>query len=238
MVALGNRDELHARPATPITRWEEQEHLIAGQDVQAGGTWLGVSEQGRFAVVTNVAQSKPPEPKPASRGALLKDFLVGNGQYAELEKVDFEDFNPFNLITISDDIATMTSNQGERSDTVLSPGIYGLSNGSLEKPWAKSALLNKSLESWLSKDAQDLEALLSVLQNQEPVSAQGDVASRHSEDFRPEHSSIFIKNPVYGTRCSSLVAIDCDGSGTFIENRFDKNGMGSGESKIEFTWPT
>lgn len=238
MVALGNRDELHARPATPITRWEGQEHLIAGQDVQAGGTWLGVSEQGRFAVVTNVAQSKPPEPKPASRGALLKDFLIGNGQYAELDQVDFKDFNPFNLITISDDIATITSNQGTRADTVLNPGIYGLSNGTLDKPWDKSALLNQSLESWLDKDAQDLEALLIELQNKQPVSAQGHAESRSSKDFRPEHSSIFIQNPVYGTRCSSLVAIDESGSGMFIEYRFDENGSKSGETKIEFSWPS
>lgn len=237
LVALGNRDELHARPATPIARWEESDHIIAGQDVQAGGTWLGVSEQGRFAVVTNVAQSKPPEPKAASRGILLKDFLSGHGQYADLEKVDFRNFNPFNLITITDDLAMMTSNQGRQTDTALDPGIYGLSNGTLDKPWDKSALLNQSLASWLHKDAQDFEALLVELQNRETISALGDASRRSSEDFRPEHSSIFIENPVYGTRCSSLVAIDHSGSGTFIEYRFDENGLKSGESKIEFSWP-
>ena len=237
LVALGNRDELHARPATPIARWKDQNHLIAGQDVLAGGTWLGISEQGRFAVVTNVAQAKPPEPKLASRGTLLKDFLTGDGQYADLDHVDHASFNPFNLFTISDDVATITSNQGDQTDPALASGIYGLSNGSLDNPWDKSALLNQSLANWLDRDSENFDGLLAELQNEEPTSAQGAISNRESGAFRPEHSSIFIKNPIYGTRCSSLVAIDYEGTGFFIEHRFDENGTKNGETSIDFSWP-
>lgn len=237
LVALGNRDELHARPATPIARWQGSDHLIAGQDVQAGGTWLGVSEQGRFAVVTNVAQSKPPAPKPASRGTLLSDFLSGDGQYADLDLIDLSIFNPFNLITISGDVAKMVSNQSDQTAYKLESGIYGLSNGPLNKPWEKSALLNRSLENWLEEDSENFETLLTVLQNQKPFSADGTISSSSSEVARPEHSSIFIKNPIYGTRCSSLVAIDHQGNGVFMERRFEANGITSGRTKIDFSWP-
>ncbi|GAB5489296.1 MAG: NRDE family protein [Parasphingorhabdus sp.] len=237
MVALGNRDELHARPATPIARWKDQNHLIAGQDVQAGGTWLGISEQGRFAVVTNVAQSSPPEPKAASRGTLLKDFLSGDGQYAHLDHVDFSSFNPFNLLTISGDSATLVSNQSDQVRHELNPGIYGLSNGQLDKPWEKSAHLDQSLKSWLSKDSKNFEELLTKLEDRQPFGAQGEIPDNSSETFRPEHSSIFIKNPIYGTRCSSLVAVDHQGVGVFIERRFDENGFRSGQTQIDFSWP-
>lgn len=237
LVALGNRDELHARPAKPIARWSDQNHLIAGQDVQAGGTWLGVSEQGRFAVVTNVAQPVPPAPSAVSRGSLLKNFLSGDGEHAKLESVDFSIFNPFNLITISGDIATMTSNHGGQASHQLKSGIYGLSNGPLDNPWKKSALLNRSLDGWLKNDSEDFETLLTALHNQKPYSADGAVSGDSIEVPRPEHSSIFIKNPIYGTRCSSLVAVDHQGFGTFIERRFEANGVEAGQTQIGFSWP-
>src|SRR3546814_7425922 len=73
LIAAGNRDELHARPAQPLARWDRPDHLLAGRDLQSGGTWLGVSEQGRFAVVTNLRGYGAPEPGRASRGALVTD---------------------------------------------------------------------------------------------------------------------------------------------------------------------
>lgn len=236
LVALGNRDELHERPATAISRWEDENHLIAGKDIQAGGTWLGVSEQGRFAVVTNVAQSVPPGARAASRGSLLKDFLSGSGQYADLNLVDFSAFNPFNLLTVSGDIATIASNHSNHVSDQLEPGIYGLSNGPLESPWKKSAILNKSLNDWLDKDSENFDILLAELYNQQPYSSEGAVRSDSIKVARPEHSSIFIKNPVYGTRCSSLVAIDHQGNGVFIERRFDANGVDIGQTQIDFSW--
>ena len=80
LVAIGNRDEMHGRPAEPLARWDDHGHLLAGRDIQAGGTWLGVSEQGRFAVVTNVSGYGAAEQNRAFRGDLLKGFLAGGGR--------------------------------------------------------------------------------------------------------------------------------------------------------------
>src|SRR5690606_22104535 len=82
LLLVGNRDELHARPAAPLARWDEPDHLIAGRDLQSGGTWLGVSEQGRCAIVTNRRGYGLPDPAKASRGALVTDLLRGEGAYA------------------------------------------------------------------------------------------------------------------------------------------------------------
>src|SRR5690606_4763458 len=100
LVMAGNRDELHARPAQPLERWERPDHLLAGRDLQSGGTWLGVSEQegGRFAVVTNLRGHGPSEPGRASRGALVTGLLTGEGRYADPPDAALSDFNPFNLI--------------------------------------------------------------------------------------------------------------------------------------------
>src|SRR5438093_10047665 len=100
LVVAGNRDELHARPSAPLARWDQPEHVIAGRDLKSGGTWLGVSEQGRMAVVTNLRGYGNPEPDRASRGALVTDVLSGDGRYADPSGAKLSDFNPFNLILV------------------------------------------------------------------------------------------------------------------------------------------
>src|ERR1019366_3936015 len=81
LVMAGNRDEMQERPAQPLRRWDEPDHVLAGKDLQSGGTWLGVSEQGRFAVVTNLRGFGPAKAGRPSRGILLRDLLSGEGQY-------------------------------------------------------------------------------------------------------------------------------------------------------------
>ena len=74
LVAAGNRDELHTRPTTELAHWEAPDDFLAGRDLQSGGTWLGVSEEGRFAVVTNVRGYGLAQPGRPSRGALVADL--------------------------------------------------------------------------------------------------------------------------------------------------------------------
>ena len=88
LVLAGNRDELHERPAAPLARWREPDHILAGRDLLAGGTWLGVSEQGRLAVVTNLRGFGPPAPDMASRGALVRDVLAGDGAHADPDAIE------------------------------------------------------------------------------------------------------------------------------------------------------
>jgi uncharacterized protein with NRDE domain len=237
LVAIGNRDEMHGRPAQPLARWPDREHMLAGKDIQAGGTWLGVSEQGRFAVVTNLSGYGAADGSRASRGDLLKDFLAGEGRYSDLDTVPFSDFNPFNLITVEDDEAVVHSNRPDAVSRRLEPGIHGLSNGSLENPWAKARHLNAALESWLQNRSEDPAALLDLLTDRSTYPLTTGAKSQSPAQLEPSSSGIFIHGPVYGTRCSTIVAIDHAGNGSILERRYAASAEATGEDRLSFAWP-
>lgn len=237
LVAIGNRDEMHGRPAEPLARWEDHQHLLAGRDIQAGGTWLGVSEQGRFAVVTNVSGYGVADKSRASRGDLLKDFLSGEGRCADLDAVPFSAFNPFNLITIANDEALIHSNRPDGISRPLAPGIHGLSNGSLDQPWPKAKHLNTGLDQWLSGNSGDPADLLDLLADTTNYPLTGASGTKPVNRSEPESSGIFIHSPVYGTRCSTIVAIDQEGAGSIFERRYTASADIMGETSMAFSWP-
>lgn len=215
VILAGNRDELHARPAGALARWAERPGVIAGQDLQSGGTWLGVSDAGRLAVVTNLRGYGAPSPERASRGALVADLLAGGG-----EPGDLGGFNPFNLIAVADGRARFMTNRPEAARGDLISGLYGLSNGMLDEPWPKTLRLKSALRAWIGAGAAAPERLFDVLREEE------------SRD-----SPVFVNDPVYGTRCGTVVAIDADGRGMIAERRFDADGREVGETRIAFDWP-
>jgi uncharacterized protein with NRDE domain len=237
LVVAGNRDELHARPTGPLARWDRPDHLLAGRDLQSAGTWLGVSEQGRFAVVTNLRGYGAPELDRVSRGALVTDVLSGEGHYAHLRNTDLSDFNPFNVIATERERAYFLSNRPENIRSLLAPGIYGLSNGALDEPWPKTIRLKEMLREWIVSGATQPEVLLEGLR-EESLSGVGIHSAVPSEvPQEPPLSPIFIRNPVYGTRCSTVVAVDDRGQGVIIERRYTSAGDEAGETALSFSWP-
>lgn len=242
LIAIGNRDELHARPANALARWDEHPHLLAGRDVQAGGTWLGVSDDpqtgGRFAVVTNVTGFGAPDPDRASRGALLHKFLAGQDENSDPSSMDLNLFNPFSLFTVNGEDAWVHANRPEEFRQQLAPGIHSLSNGTLENPWPKTRPLNQALRSWMDEDTGDYSNLMAILQDENtppPVPGFQPVANLPRN---PADVPIFIRNPVYGTRCSTIVAIDKGGQGQIIECSYHENGEPAGETAQAFKWPS
>lgn len=237
LVVAGNRDELHARPAAPLARWDEPPHLLAGRDLLSGGTWLGASEQGRFVVVTNLRGFGMPEPDRVSRGRLVTDLLSGGGDYGDPERADLAAFNPFNLIMADRTQARFLTNRPAASRSKLDHGIYGLSNGGLDEPWPKTMQLKACLLDWIVAGATQPEALLDAL----AIETLPDVGLRPMQPSdapqEAQDSPIFIRNPVYGTRCSTVAAIDAAGAGVIIERRFAANGTAAGETSLSFSWP-
>ena len=234
LVAAGNRDELHARPAAPLHRWNEPGHVLAGQDLQSGGTWMGVSEEGRLAVVTNLRGFGPPAVDSPSRGLLLRDLLAREGRFARPSDADLEPFNPFNLIALVDGELWFASNRPAVDRRALPAGLYGLSNGPLDAPWPKTERLKAHLGDWIAAGTAAPEALLETLRDHEPPAVQ---AGPPSDAPEPPQTPIFVRNPVYGTRCSTVVAIGHDGHGVIVERRYDSEGRMSGETSLGFTWP-
>jgi uncharacterized protein with NRDE domain len=237
LIAIGNRDELHARPADGAHRWEKPDHLLAGRDKLAGGTWLGISEQGRLAVVTNLYGFGPPDADRASRGDLLKDYLSGSGPYADIGATDYANFNPFNLITVTPHEALVHSNRPDKTVKILEHGIHGLSNGPVYQPWQKSPHLNQSLAKWIATGSDDPALLFDGLLDRHSYEPKDPSRPSPQAGPEPRNSAIFILNPVYGTRCSTVVAIDHSGKGVFLERRFAASGSVVGKSRLSFSWP-
>lgn len=217
LVAIGNRDEFHARPAAPLAPWDG-DAVIAGRDLQAGGTWLGVSD-GRFGLVTNLRVPGYPRPELASRGALVSDWLRRRNPGA------VEAMNPFNLWLADCERLRFVSNHPAAEWVDLEPGIHGLSNGARGDRWFKTARLEEALEDWLDGDFA-VEALFAALADPTP----------QSPDPEDAFSPVFIRNQAYGTRCSTVVLVDARGQGRIIERRFDAAGETTGETALDFGW--
>jgi uncharacterized protein with NRDE domain len=133
LVVAANRDEFHARPAAPAEFWSDHPGILAGRDLEARGTWMGVSRNGRFAAVTNYRGGTEPSAK-HSRGALVTGFLLKGKDF----RVERSSYSGFNLLTADQDELWWTSNR-DGAPKRLEPGIYGLGNLLLESPEVEPA---------------------------------------------------------------------------------------------------
>ena len=230
LVAAGNRDERHDRASAALGRWMAREPakvpVIAGRDLVAGGTWLGLNEDGRFAAVTNVrgAASDPGK----SRGMLVTDMLAGE------EPEDLGAYNPFNLIAVEPEGPMFLTNRPQPLRRPLGAGMHGLSNGLLDTLWPKTLRLQAGLANWLAAGGDDIGPLFAALADERPA---GTPARDESDAFEPVHSPMFIRGPVYGTRCSTVVTVDAGGRGRIAERRFHADGSPAGETVLRFHWP-
>jgi uncharacterized protein with NRDE domain len=215
LVAAGNRDEFHARDAAPLAEWDDLPGVLAGRDLRSGGTWMGVSRQGRFAVVTNV-RGEAGVVAPRSRGDLVTDALTGKASG------DPADYGAYNLIASDRRAATFSTNRPAAAEHPLAPGVYGVANAGLDEPWPKTVRLKAIVSDWLAGPADEPDQLFAGLAEETP------------EDLAL--SGIFIRNPVYGTRCSTVVAVAAAGAGTIIERRFTSEGEAWGETRLAFVW--
>ena len=227
LVAIGNRDEFHERPSAPLDLWHDASGIIAGRDLQAGGTWLGVSETGRFALLTNFRDPAGFQADHASRGGLVTSLLTG------ALPSEISDMNPFNLFYADRKGAKFITNHPQLNSKILAGGIHGLSNGPFDRPWPKTQQLCVALDDWLSGDGDDIAFLFEALRIETP--SPDDATPLHAP--APDYAPVFIRNRVYGTRCSTVVVIRRSGEGTIAERSFDPDANETGERQLDFRWP-
>ena len=233
LVVAANRDEFHARPTAVAARWPEAPHVIAGRDLEAGGTWLGVTETGRFAAVTNVRE--PGKPKGAqSRGYLARDFLAGTMEPRDFSaSIRDEAFSGFNLLIADTETLCYHSNR-DAPARVLPPGIYGVSNHLLDTPWPKLATAKARFSLALGR-LPDERPFFDLLSDDEIVPDADLPATGVSLEWERRLSAVFVHSQDYGTRASTLLLRQRDGSGLLIEQSFGASPESTGTVRWLFT---
>jgi uncharacterized protein with NRDE domain len=242
LVVAANRDEFFARPSAPAAFWEKSPQVLAGRDLEAGGTWLGVSRNGRFAALTNYREGGRQETqahqKPPSRGALVADFLTGNtGPEAYLAELAAHgaDYNGFNLFVGDHHRLGYCTNRGDKACTPcwLTPGIYGLSNHLLDTPWPKLASAKVAFAKALA-DLPKQEPFFDLLADREIVADPHLPETGVPLDWERVLSAVFVNSPTYGTRASTLLTIDRQGGVTLTERSFGVGATPLGEMHEHF----
>jgi len=217
LVAASNRDEFYDRPATPAAWWSDHPQVYAGRDLLGGGTWMGVTREGRFAAITNIRAPSEKRDGVPSRGALVADFLSGVAspqKYVEQVALHGHEYNGFNLLVGDRHQLIWYSNgkpDDERNGKPLAPGIYGLSNGSLDAPWPKVVRTKAQFASMLCQGAPD-EAYFEMLTDTTRASDCRLPKTGVSLEWERLLSAVCIESPEYGTRTSTVVQLYASGN--------------------------
>lgn len=238
LVIAANRDEFHARRAEAAHWWRDGSvvPILAGRDLEQGGTWLGITRAGRWAFVTNVREPGRHDPAAPSRGSLVPNLLRDRRPVVEalaaLVGAGLR-HNGFNLVGGCGASGAFGSNRGD-GPVALARGIHGVSNAGLDTPWPKLQRAKAGVAGWIAAGGDDVAALFGVLADRTMADDQDLPDTGVGRDRERLLSSPFIVSASYGTRCSTLVAIARDGSTQLIERRFDPSGSATGEFACEF----
>lgn len=223
LIVAANRDEFYQRKTAPADYWQDHPEILGGRDLEAQGTWMAINKNGRIAMVTNYRDLRNIKPAAPSRGALVTDYLLEtNSPENYLNQVASKDkeFNGYNLIVGSAEELWYHSNYKE-GVYKLSSGLHGLSNHLLDTPWPKVERGLAKMKEILTKQKIESNQLFEVLFDD--VIAEDDKLPNTGVGLERERvlSSMFIKSPGYGTRCSTVVLIDRNNNVQFLERVYD-----------------
>jgi uncharacterized protein with NRDE domain len=226
LILAANRDEFYDRPTALAAFWKEAPRVLAGRDLRAGGTWLGITRDGRFGLLTNYRDPASIKDGAPSRGALIREYLLGNeAPLPYLEKVAQEghQYNGFNLLIGDHEHLFYYSNRRDRPRE-LEQGIYGLSNHLLDMPWPKVTRAKNLFAPLVSKaEVPGRDRLFRILEDRTPAKDEDLPDTGIGLEWERLLSPIFITSPRYGTRSSAVLRIDQEDRVIFIEKSYDSN---------------
>ena len=235
LVVAANRDEFFARPAAPASFWADHPDVLAGRDLDAGGSWLGVTRHGRFAALTNYREGGRQDPDSPSRGALVADFLTGQSDpqdYLEALTRRGEQYNGFNLFVGDGQRLGYYSNRGA-DWRALEPGIYGLSNHLIDTPWPKLAAAKAAFAAALAQ-LPATAPFFELLADREIVADAHLPETGIAIEWERILSAVFVSSPDYGTRASTLLTIARSGRVMLSERSFGADAQPLGEVNESF----
>lgn len=234
LILAANRDEFYLRRTRPAAWWGHAVSVLAGHDEEAGGTWLGITRRGRFAVLTNVRAPTERNPHAPSRGTLVLAALQSPdtpSTWLESNAPRMSAYNGFNLLvgdvgplhdghTGAEPQLDYFSNRSGEPARMLSPGVYGLSNADLDTPWPK---VTRAVVGFACSIASrvDVDPLLRLLQNRDLVRDSELPSTGVPHEWERALSAIQIRANGYGTRTSTVLTVRNDGLTTFFERTYD-----------------
>jgi len=236
-ILAGNRDEFYARPTLPASFRDEDPGMLAGKDLQGGGTWFGVTLDGRFAGITNYRDPGSMKKDAPSRGLLVSRFLTGDQsprEYLESLKKDAGMYNGFNLILGNKDELYWYSNRGD-VERRLGMGIYGLSNHLLDTPWPKVARGKAEFTRLISEtDMPCPDAFFSLLEDRTQANDKELPDTGVGLERERMLSPVFVSSSDYGTCSSTLLFIDRNDRVIFMERTFKRDLAPASSVRYEF----
>jgi uncharacterized protein with NRDE domain len=239
LVIAANRDEFHARPSAPLAPWPDIPGVAGGRDLLANGAWFAVDARRRYGVVTNFREFGRRRRSAPSRGGLIPTYLAGSDPpeiCLRALETDAPAYAGFNLLIGDRDQLWYASNRADQFARELAPGIYGLSNEFLDTPWPKVLRVRERLAALLEEPCSSdqhafTENLFAMLADREPAPPESLPHGDLPPEWARKLSAPFVLDPGYGTRCSTILTIDDDGSLCLLERRFDADGQTTGQSE-------
>ena len=234
LVLAANRDEFHKRPAQELHWWPDYPDILAGRDLQAGGTWLAVSKPGRFATVTNYREQLSSRPGLRSRGEIITNFVGSKAPVGNfVASLESDNYAGFSLLAADRDELWYVSNRGDEA-VRLAPGIYGLSNASLDTPWTKLVRTRDALRNLTESGEVDETTLLRIMADRTPAPSADVEAGNLPFVLAKALTAPHIVSAEYGTRCSTALTWSEQEEISVCERRFDVAGTASGDSRYSF----
>ncbi len=227
LAVAANRDEMYARPAEAAHFWPDAPGVLAGRDLEAGGTWMGITRAGRFAALTNYRDPGPRRADAPSRGGLVGSFLRGADEpEGFLEHLEREGpaFNGFAMVFGRVGALWFYSNR-THAQGPLASGIHGLSNGPLDGPWPKVERTRAAVKTALAAPGDPSAALFTALSDR-TVPPDADLPDTGvGLELERLLAPAFVVTPVHGTRCSTVLLVEKTGRVTFEEHSFRPGGL-------------
>ena len=231
LILASNRDEFHGRP-TKTLHWWEDDDILAGRDLKAGGTWMGVNRSGKVAAITNYRQFPITKEYSSSRGELVRNFLTKDlppESYLEILKNTANNYDGYNLIFGTMNELFYFSNRSENYGPI-EKGIHGLSNHLLNTSWPKVERGKQKLDDIIKNEDLEKDRVMNVLLDKSRAGDQELPDTGIGLEKERQLSSIFIEGNNYGTRASNFLIIDHEGQIKF----FEKSHIPSEQSEFNF----
>ena len=232
LCVLANRDEFYKRPSETAHWWEGDSRVLAGKDLKAGGTWLGVTESGNFCALTNYRDPSKLKPEAQSRGDLVIDYLKSRQDILHYQKSHLKDvsqYNDFNILFYEENALYYFSSI-ENQLTELEPGVYGLSNHLLDTEWPKVENGKAELCEAVGIGNLTIETGFQILSDKSVAPDNELPETGVPQNIEKMLSAMHIESPEYGTRSSNVIFFGKDGKISFAE----KDHLNRTEQRFEF----